>query len=177
MSRVTARVSGMGRPGRLAAAWVLALAIAGCSAGPPAPLPTTDPSTSGGLATGTPRPSHSATRSPQRPSPFAGLAGYLSRRQGVATAAVYDRRTGRTSIYRRGIRQHTASIFKVEIMGTALRQAEATRRALPAADRALIQTMIENSNNDAATSMLAKVAGPGAVQRLDLLADMTHATP
>ncbi len=86
------------------------------------------------------------------------------------TAAVYDRRTGRTSIYRRGIRQHTASIFKVEIMGTALRQAEAAGRALPAADRALIQTMIENSNNDAATSMLAKVGGPGAVKRGTTLA-------
>ncbi len=170
-------VSGMSKPRRLAAASVLALAIAGCSAAPPAPSPTTDPTTTGGLATGTPRPSDSATRSPQRPSPFAGLAGYLSHRQGVVTAAVYDRRTGRTSIYHRGIRQHTASIFKVEIMGTALRQAEAAGRALPAAYRALIQAMIENSNNDAATSMLAKVGGPGAVKRFDLLAGLTDTTP
>src|SRR5258708_7190224 len=170
-------VSGMSKPGRLAAASVLALAIAGCSAGPPAPLPTTDPSTSGGLTTWTPRPSPSPTPSPPRPSPFAGPARYLSRPPGRLTPAVYARRTGRTSIYRRGIRQHTASIFKVEIMGTALRQAEAAGRALSAADRALIQTMIENSNNDAATSMLAKVGGPGAVKRFDLLAGLTDTTP
>ena len=168
-------VSGMSKPRRLAAAAVLALAIAGCSAAPPAPSPTTDPSTSGGLTTATPTPSSTGPR--QHASPFAGLAGYLSHRRGVVTAAVYDRRTGRTWIYHRGIRQHTASIVKVEIMGAALHEAQVAGRALATAEQTLIRLMIENSDNAAATSMLAKVGGPSAVKRFDLLAGLTDTTP
>jgi Beta-lactamase enzyme family len=161
---------------RLAAVPIMALAVASCSAtpsGPPASS-TSDPGTSGGSTTATP----GGTAKPRpQPSPFARLSGYLSHRAGMVTAAVYDRHTGRTWIYHPGIRQNTASIVKVEILGAALREAEVAARALPVAERALVRGMIENSSNNAATVMLAKIGGPGALRKFDLLAGLTSTTP
>src|SRR5215472_3503973 len=167
---------GISNLARLTAVPVLALAAASCSVAPPAApaQPTGDPGTSGGHTTATP--SATATHTRQR-SPFAGLAGYLAHRTGVVTAAVYDRRSGRTWIYHPGVRQNAASIVKVEIMGAALHEAETARRRLSVDEQALIQAMIENSNNDAATAVLAKIGGPGALKRFDMLAGLTGTTP
>ena len=92
------------------------------------------------------------------------------------TAAVYDKRTGRFWVWNGRVREDTASIVKVEIMGTALREAETARTPLPAAEQALMPPMIENSDNDAATAMLAKVGGPSAVMRFDRSAGLTQTT-
>lgn len=61
-------------------------------------------------------------------------------------------------------------------MGTALREANVAGTPLPPAEQALIPPMIENSDNDAATAMLAKVGGPSAVTRFDRLAGLTRTT-
>ena len=163
-------------PRQGAAIAILALIAAGCSSPPKAP--TADPTASAGgtapTATGTVSSSPSAR--PKGISPFASLASYLSHREGTITAAVYDKRTGRFWVWNGRAREDTASIVKVEIMGTALREAESAGTPLPAAEQALIPPMIENSDNDAATTMLAKVGGPGAVTRFDRLAGLTHTT-
>jgi hypothetical protein len=137
----------------------LALALAACASPPIAP--------SGGPST---RPPSGTV------SPFAGLVGYLAGRHGTVTAAVYDRRTGRSWVLHGGVRQDTASIVKVEIMAAALREAETAGRPLPPDEQALIRAMIENSDNDAATSMLARVGGPAAVQHYDALAGLDDTT-
>jgi hypothetical protein len=94
---------------------------------------------------------------------------------GKVTAAVYDKRTGRTWVPPE--RQDTASIVKVEIMGTALWNTHNAGTSMSSNDQALILPMIENSNNDAATSMLANVGGPSAVASFDRAAGLTATTP
>jgi hypothetical protein len=93
------------------------------------------------------------------------------------TAALYDARTQRTWLLHPRSAQDTASIVKVEIMGTALQEAAAAGRALPAAEAELMPSMIENSDNDSATALLADVGGPAALARFDRSAGMTDTTP
>jgi beta-lactamase class A len=95
----------------------------------------------------------------------------------VVTAALYDARTGRTFALNPRSVQYTASIVKVEIMGTALQEAAAAGQALPEPEAALMRPMIENSDNDAATALLSDVGGPSAVARFDQSAGMDHTTP
>jgi hypothetical protein len=146
--------------------------------------------TSGAGPTGKPsiltRPSPSAPSPTARPpapravtSPFASrrLRRYIASRPGQVTAALYDARTRRTWLLHPRSAQDTASIVKVEIMGTALQEAAAAGRALPAAEAELMPSMIENSDNDSATALLADVGGPAALARFDRSAGMTDTTP
>jgi Beta-lactamase enzyme family len=162
-------------PHRVAALSVLALLAVACSGAPSASDPSgNDPSSiATPLASGTPH------ASPHRAkSPFSGqMATYLAGRTGTVTAAVYDARTGRSWVFHPGVLEDTASIVKVEIMGTALREAKMAGTALPDDQAALMTPMIEFSDNDAATSLLADVGGPSAVLQFDRLAGLDHTTP
>lgn len=164
---------GMSKPFHLTAVCLLASLITGCSIFASPPPPATDPSKPVPSAQAT---SPHGTSKPRSVSPFASLASYLASRNGQITAAVYDKRTGRTWVFHRGVRQDTASIVKVEIMGTALWEAQ-HGRPVSSAERALMAPMIENSDNNAATQLLADVGGPGAVQRFDRRAGLSDTTP
>jgi hypothetical protein len=120
-----------------------------------------------------------ASTPPSVRSPFTSrrLRSYLAGRSGVVTAALYDARTGHTWVLHPRSVQYTASIVKVEIMGTALQEAASAGRALPESEAALMRPMIENSDNDAATAMLSDVGGPSAVARFDQSAGLDHTTP
>jgi hypothetical protein len=176
---------GVRKPFSLAAVVVfaplVALVVQGCTIiGPP---PRHDARKTDGIATTapsrkstTPAPSHSRSKGRKtKISPFVGLANYLASRQGQITAAVYDNRTGQTWVFHPGTRQETASIVKVEIMGTAFWNAE-HGRPLSAAQQALLLPMIEQSDNTAATDLLADVGGPAKVQHFDRLAGLTGTT-
>ncbi|HEX9067116.1 MAG TPA: serine hydrolase [Streptosporangiaceae bacterium] len=163
---------------RLAAAGALAsVAAAGCSGSPG--------SLTGGAGspgpTATSSPGSSPDRLPSRNSPFLPMSRALASRSGRITAALYDERTGQTWVYHGGLREVTASIVKVQIMGTAMRTAALAGRPLPgqlpASEQALIPTMIENSDNNAATAMLAKVGGPAALAAFDRAAGLTSTVP
>lgn len=106
--------------------------------------------------------------------PFASLASYVSARPGTVTAAVYDRLTGKTWVFHPGVREYTASIVKVEIMGAALKQAQTAGSPLPGTELALMTTMIENSDNNAATELLKDDGGPAGVQSFDQSVGMTR---
>jgi len=93
------------------------------------------------------------------------------------TAAVYDAQTGRTWLLNPETVQDTASIVKVEIMGTALQEAQAAGQNLPAGQAALMPSMIENSNNESATTLLNDVGGPSALAQFDRSVGMTDTTP
>lgn len=159
--------------GAPALALVVVLALAACSS-PSGSAAPADPA-----ASAPPSPFPTATHSvkPQVHSPFAGLRHYLAGRSGRITAAVFDARTGRTWVYHPGVLEDTASIVKVQIMGTAFRQAEVKNTALPSSQASLLPPMIEYSDNDAATRLLADVGGAGAVRQFDLLAGLDHTHP
>jgi beta-lactamase class A len=93
------------------------------------------------------------------------------------TAALFDERTNHVWLYHPGRREYTASIVKVQIMGTALQQGQSSGQGVPAAEKALIPAMIENSDNDAATTLLRDVGGPSALARFDRSAGLTQTTP
>ena len=167
---------------RLLGLAVLAVAgaTAGCTiVGPPTSSHHNDPSTQP-FSSAPPSKSASPKAKPSHHrhavSPFRKLAGYLAGRQGVITAAVYDANTGRTWFYHPGVAEDTASIVKVEIMGTALRHA-GSPTGLSAAEQAEIPTMIENSDNAAATEMYANVGGASGVKAFDLTAGLTDTQP
>jgi beta-lactamase class A len=139
------------------------------------------------VASSTPPPSGSsppATPAPSRRaraarSPFArpGLRAFLASRSGNVTAAVYDTRTRRVWLFHPGVREYTASIVKVQIMGTALQEAQQSGQSLPSAEAGLMPSMIENSDNDSATALLRDVGGPSAVGRFDRSAGMADTQP
>jgi hypothetical protein len=162
----------------LAALCVIAFLVLGCAAtSVPAPAGTHPARTS---LPAPPTSPSAATKPPAAVSPFArlGLRSYLASRSGHVAAALYNPRTRRTwLLHPRSAPQFTASIVKVEIMGTALREAEAAGTGLPVTERALMPSMIENSDNDSATALLHAVGGPSAVARFDRSAGLTDTTP
>jgi hypothetical protein len=78
-------------------------------------------------------------------------AAYLARRSGTVLAAVYDLRTGQTWQLGDGPAQPAASVVKLDILETML--ARPRGAVLSPADQALARSMIEDSDNDAATSL------------------------
>lgn len=164
-----------------AAISAIALLAAGCASVGPAAGPQTSPTSKFISTPGESNPlsgstsTSPATGKPKDPgnSPFASLASYVATRPGVVTAAVYDRRTGRTWVFHPGVKEDTASIVKVEIMGAALKQAQTAGSPLPGTELALMTTMIENSDNSAATQLLADDGGPAKVTAFDREAGMT----
>jgi beta-lactamase class A len=169
--------NGVRKPLYVAAVPVLGSLIAACTIiGPPSASKTKP------TGFGTSSPTAPATASPASSgghkatgSPFAGLTKYLAGRQGKVTAAVYDNRTGKTYVLNPGQRQETASIVKVEIMGTAFWNAQ-QGRPLTSAQQALLVPMIEQSDNTAASDLLKDVGGPARVQQFDQHAGLTKTT-
>jgi hypothetical protein len=168
---------------RAAAGVALAFLTAGCSILGGSPAPQGSATTPGSSATGSPSASPSASirirlTKPRVPNPFkdARLANLLAGRSGEVTAALYDRRTGQTWVYHPGVLEYTASIVKVEIMGTLLHRAQGGQPLTPT-EQSELTAMIEASDNTAASNLLADVGGPSAVQQFDNLAGLTDTTP
>ena len=178
MHRRTRRVQ------HLAALSVIAFLVLGCG-GTNAAGPQDTPGTRASQPTTSPRPATPPAPAPRASarraaaSPFTSrrLRGYLAGRAGHVTAALYDARTKKTWLLHPRSAQYTASIVKVEIMGAALHEAEAAGRDLPPAEAALMPSMIENSDNDSATTLLQDVGGPSAIARFDRSAGMNDTIP
>ncbi len=105
------------------------------------------------------------------------LVAALNARAGVISASVLDLHTGISYQYRPGQLGITASIVKVEILGTLLAHAQAAHRALTPGEQSLATRMIEVSDNDAATALWNEVGGTPAVHEFDELVGMTATTP
>ncbi len=188
----------MRRTSQIAALSALAVAAAGCASvsgalpdsspsatvaqrntsSPPA-SPTVGAPAPSGSSTPTPKSTPKSTSKPKKQkSPFGGLASYVASSHYYVTAAVYDRKTGRTFVFnpRPGVPMRTASIVKVEIMGTLFRKHETSGQAVSASDESLLTTMIENSDNDSATSLWDSDGGPSAIQNFDNSIGMTGTT-
>jgi len=102
------------------------------------------------------------------------VQSYLSRRSGTVRVAVYDLATGREWSLGGGAAQDEASVVKVDVLETLLAQRPA---GLTASDRALAQAMIEDSDNDAATTLWNLVGGSSGIGAYDTQAGLTQTSP
>jgi len=115
---------------------------------------------------------------PFRPDLFSPtLVASLNARADVISASVLDLNTGVAYQYRPGQLAITASIVKVEILGTLLAQTQASARSLTPAEQALATAMIDQSDNDAATTLWDEVGRASAVHAFDDAVGMTSTTP
>jgi len=114
-----------------------------------------------------------------RRDPFGpAAASYLSGRAGTALAAVYDLRTGRTWHLGRGQPQAEASIVKLDVLETLLAEhGQAAGTGLSASERTLAEQMIEDSDNDAATSLWYAVGGAARIRSFNARAGLSHTVP
>jgi len=111
--------------------------------------------------------------------PFgAAAASYLPGRAGTVLAAVYDLRTGRSWHLGQGPPQAEASIVKLDVLETLLAErARGDGTGLSASDRTLARQMIEDSDNDAATSLWYAVGGAARIRSFNATAGLTHTAP
>src|ERR1700691_3694443 len=106
--------------------------------------------------------------------PF-GMAGhYVRGRGGTMTAAVYDMRTGQTWTLGGTRPQAEASVVKLDILEALLARDPG---GLPAADQPVATQMIEDSDNDAATSLWYAAGGATGIGAYDSAAGLEHTTP
>jgi hypothetical protein len=98
--------------------------------------------------------------------PFAtpAMAAFLKTRSGDITAAAFNLKTGRLFLYDPTLHGDDASIAKVDILATALYEAQQRGETLSPLERELAQGAIENSDNDDAEDMWELDGGnPGIV--------------
>jgi beta-lactamase class A len=93
-------------------------------------------------------------------------------------AAVYDMRTGRSWHLGQGPPQAEASIVKLDVLETLLAErAQGDGTGLSASDQTLARQMIEDSDNDAATSLWYAVGGAARIRSFNATAGLTHTAP
>ncbi len=150
---------------------VLGLVLHGTGS-PPSPGPTAPPT-----LTTTPKPSASARPAAHADPLGTTAASYLSARTGTVLAAVYDLRTGQTWSLGSGPPQAEASVVKLDVLETLLAERGGGSAGLAASDRTLAQQMIEDSDNDAATSLWYEVGGPDRIRAFNTAAGLTQTSP
>jgi Beta-lactamase enzyme family len=108
--------------------------------------------------------------------PFSGAVdGYLAGRSGTVLAAVYDVRTGQSWRLGDGPAQDEASVVKLDILETLLSASDGT--GLSSDSQGLAEQMIENSDNDAATSLWYAAGGTAGVAAYNDKVGLTGTTP
>jgi beta-lactamase class A len=116
---------------------------------------------------------------PTTNNPFASAAlrSWIAQRHGRVTAAVYDIDTGQEYLYKPQYAEKTASTVKVDILATALHQAQVAHHPLPADEAAAAVPMITESDNDAAEDLYDDIGGWTAIGPFDKSIGMTRTTP
>jgi hypothetical protein len=131
-----------------------------------------------GPAAGLPaRPAAAAVNSPASRSDPLGpaAAAYLARRSGTVSAAVFDVRTGQSWQVGDARPQAEASVVKLDILETLLARQHGA--PLSAADQARARAMIEDSDNDAATSLWEADGAAAGLTAYGKQAGLRHTTP
>ena len=164
-------------------------ACAGPSAGAPAAQPALTPASSGPPSSaGTASPTPSATRRSARPSgsaskasrsdPFGSAASsYVAERSGTVTAAVSDVTTGQTWTFGISRPQAEASVVKLNILAALYAQHDTDSGELSASDTSLAREMMEDSDNDAATTLWNEAGGPSRIASFNTSAGLTDTQP
>ena len=105
------------------------------------------------------------------------VASYVSTRAGVVLAAVYDLRTGQTWQFGQGQPQDEASVVKLDVLETLLAERSRSGTELSAGDRSMAEQMIEDSGNDAATSLWDEVGGASGIRSFNISAGLADTVP
>ena len=119
---------------------------------------------------------------PPRPQHFAGpfanpaMAAYLNSRGGEITAAAYNVASGRLFLYHPAIAGADASIAKVDILATALYQAQQHATTLSPLQQKLAEGAIEHSDNDDAQDLWQLDGGNGGIEAFNARVGMTQTT-
>ena len=149
---------------------------AGSAGGTPAstvPTSTSTSSTTSTTTTTTTVPLHN----PDNPFTSPVLAAYLRNRTNVVTAAVYDVKSGVTFTYHNGIRERTASIVKIDILADLLYESQQHDRPLTAKQQSLAYSMIEDSNDQAASALWAQIGGRAAIDAFNAMIGFKDTIP
>ena len=101
----------------------------------------------------------------------------MSARSGTVTAAVYDVRTGQTWTFGSTRPQDEASIVKLNILEALYAQHHTGSGELSASDTSLAEAMMEDSDNDAATSLWDAAGGSSQIASFNTSAGLTHTDP
>jgi hypothetical protein len=164
----------------LAAAFVFLSTSAGSDNGTPSStVPTSAPSTTSTSASTTttlvaPAP---PTHDPDNPFTSRAMALYLKSRAGMVTAAVYNVATGATFTYHNGYHQRTASIVKIDILADLLYESQESGKPLTAKQQSLATSMIEASNDRAATKLWAAIGGRDEIDSFNSLIGFKSTVP
>jgi len=95
---------------------------------------------------------------------------------GQVAVAVDDLTTGADAAYGGAQEFVTASIVKVDILSTLLYQAQQSGQQLSPEEEALATTMIENSNNDAASDLYDDAGGAEGIDRANQVFGLSETT-
>jgi beta-lactamase class A len=108
---------------------------------------------------------------------LAAAVGPVARADGgQVTVAVDDLTTGTEAAYG-GTREFvTASIVKVDILCTLLYRSQRSHRALSSEEKELATTMIENSDNDSASSLYGDAGGAAGVDEANRVFGLRETT-
>jgi beta-lactamase class A len=124
----------------------------------------------------TPRPSPSPPPPTAQQNLTAAVAPVVAQNGGNVAVAVDDLSTGMTADFDGSTEFVTASIVKVDILATLLYQLQQAGQSVDADDQYQAQTMIENSDNDAASDLYAEVGGPQAIDDANQIFGLTQTT-
>jgi Beta-lactamase enzyme family len=179
--------AGQADAGRAASAATATPAAPAASAAPAGSLaPTASSSSSSSAVSVTPAASAAGGRTASAPARSAdpgghldplgpAAASYVATREGVVLAAVFDLRTGQTWTLGQGRPQAEASVVKLDVLETLL--AGRGSSGLSAADQELAGEMIEDSDNDAATSLWYQVGGASGIRSFNTTAGLADTAP
>jgi beta-lactamase class A len=106
-----------------------------------------------------------------------GIDDYLEALGSDVNAAVFNLDTGALSLYRPGALEYTASIVKVDILATLQRQSAVQGAGLSAGEQALATTMIENSDDDAATDLWDDIGQQTGLAAFNALIPLSDTLP
>jgi beta-lactamase class A len=115
-------------------------------------------------------------------SPTAGqrlsgaVASVIKSDDGHAAVAVDDLTTGQTASYNGGDDFVTASIVKVDILSALLYQLQQSGESLSGEQQELATTMIENSDNDSASSLYGDAGGAAGVDEANRVFGLRETT-
>ncbi|MHB1956124.1 MAG: serine hydrolase [Sulfobacillus sp.] len=104
-------------------------------------------------------------------------AQYLATRQSIVSIDLYNSATHTTYVLNPGLRFDTASIIKVTIMATLLWDSQRDHMPLSEAAQQLMIPMIEDSSNQAATSLWFMAGGSHGIQAFLDAAGMGQTIP
>lgn len=111
------------------------------------------------------------------PSLAASLQQFLSTRTSVVSVAVYNANNGTTFALNPNLTFDTASIIKVAIMSTLLRQSQLNHQPLTSAEANLMVPMIEDSSNSAATTLWWDAGGATGISAYTRSLGMSQTVP